>query len=908
MPITVGNVLKFQLQEDINGVVSDVVGFSEVEIVRKEFNGEEFSGVGYQRILIQDNYGTLGNHGIGQSVTGNALQVTSKALALPMYRFDFAFVLTNQRLKEVYELFLAMYNLRAEGRNVRLKMTDDRLRISEPLDPFASNARPGTDLTTTLANIQYQLKTVEYQISWENFEWRHLVGDLYTVNILGNELEILTDANSGNECAVAEPETIDPVDGFTLNAIKLPSNILSATTIDCFAIGVQPTTTTFDNQYFAHWEIDGEEVFNIWDQFTPGAFGNQVIRYDTDFPDATWKGDTGIRNTRVLSDRLQCIDTDPENTGYFIREYRPNCTLGASPFQEESEVFPLLGVFSATNVDEFQFIIDNEDFQQTFLLPRLINSSGAITSPSNGAVIEQFYFQNPDNLEFPRRKPISEWADEEVGEELYLTSSAVSEDDGITLTPIFNVDQFGWFWFGYQLNMDATTEFELEFDFKIDGNALGAEGFALIFHDDPRGTDYDGYGTLFPAPGSNIAFGGTPSFFGGYDANVAVTPSIAVAFDTFQSFNDGQALENPTGTALPHVLHVVRDGNLEVAGATGRIVNNLAIDQTIRGQTINVKVTYSAVTDILNIDFTFEDTLIQNIVVPSVPIFTAVGSKAWIGFSARSGGTGLPGFENDDRHKIKSFRMRHNSTWRVPNTNTNFFASYIAFDLLNDQLQNRYKISMGTETNDLFRDVVTVRSPVEGNNFFYHICHDPADANNGAVYRTIGPDFFSTSRSLIRSVTDGSIPVLKNAIAHPTEYKFYLTQGADSGDVYVTSNWTSYTLIGSWGEKDAAVENEGQLYWFRNRYLIRSPNTFVVDSLNEIFVNLSTLVCSADVGSDDYNDIFGAGREIIAITPTLDYNSNYVANGNEQIIVVSRDSTTEDQPVVVVFEPTEVCA
>lgn len=87
--------------------------------------------------------------------------------------------------------------------------------------------------------------------------------------------------------------------------------------------------------------------------------------------------------------------------------------------------------------------------------------------------------------------------------------------------------QLGAIWL--QNKIDLNNDFAFRAEIYAGDNDGGADGFAIVFHDDPNGINALGL------DGVNIGFGGYDTFWGTYNATDAVSPSVAFEMDTFDN-------------------------------------------------------------------------------------------------------------------------------------------------------------------------------------------------------------------------------------------------------------------------------------------------------------------------------------------------------------------------------------
>lgn len=904
MTIFVGNKLTLVLERDTGTAIEQVLT---TEIVRKEFNAQDYDGVGYQRTMVSEVYGTTASHGIGFQNDGTALQIEATAFVTPIYRFDFSFTLTSQRLKEIYEFYLVLYNLRALGERVRIRMTDDRLLVSEPVDPIHGRigVQQGSGLEQTEQNtFGYALKKAEYLISWENFEWRHIVGDIYAANILAVEVEVETDQNQGNICSVATPEVILPFDGFTLEEIATPTDLQGVgNQIDVFSLGFQRVALV----YFGTFKINNDDYLVSWDPGAPGTSGAYGINYQATFtPEDIY--DTSVKNPYALAGQSVWLERDEQSNSYLLKTFNtavPPFTI--DNFRENSAV-PIHLYDPNTEVLEYQKGIEVSDpaAPKLVFIPRLIRDPiTEVSSTANTPLRTYFEYGATNNVS---RITLGEWAVQESGQQVVLVNDAQAVDNVVAELPgLFNPPrltsvrlagitgtfQRGAMWHGYRFNINTNTNFFTSFEMRmVNGTSPGADGLAFVIHNDARGTAALGLG------GGGLGFSGWNGTT--YDINTAIQPSIAITFDIF---GNGAPYAEPASTP-PDILSIVKNGKQGAITGDGGSLAVLALTTGINNAATRVTINFQG--DINTLTITLTPLAGGPTEVHTFPAFDLWGqlgtpNQAWFGFTAATGG-------QTKNIYIDRWQVSHDTTFHSP-ASSSFRGDIITFDRLNNSAELRNRVFMGTETDAYFRDIVSVLAPVESQNTYYHIVRDPGNVNNAKVYRTTGPNPFQAGRVLVNSVTDGSIPVVDYGRQTPRNlFKFYFTQGSNSGNVYSTTDFVTFTNIGSWDNYGAANENEGVLYPFRNIYLFRSPSRFVLDVINDTFVDIRDLLCTNELGTAEEIAIFDGSREIVYVYATPpDQETEYQAIGEEQIIIATRAAATKDDFRIFKLQTIDVC-
>ena len=87
--------------------------------------------------------------------------------------------------------------------------------------------------------------------------------------------------------------------------------------------------------------------------------------------------------------------------------------------------------------------------------------------------------------------------------------------------------QLGAIWL--QNKVDLNNDFAFRAEIYAGNNDGGADGFAIVFHDDPNGVNALGL------DGVNLGFGGYDTTWGAYNATDAISPSVAFEIDTYDN-------------------------------------------------------------------------------------------------------------------------------------------------------------------------------------------------------------------------------------------------------------------------------------------------------------------------------------------------------------------------------------
>lgn len=151
--------------------------------------------------------------------------------------------------------------------------------------------------------------------------------------------------------------------------------------------------------------------------------------------------------------------------------------------------------------------------------------------------------------------------------------------------------------------LTATSSFTTTFDFNINSGA--ADGLSFVIQNDPAKVDALGQ------TGNSLGLGGSAG-----PLSQPISPSVAVTFDTFGS---------PSG---PNGVTIVKNGTVDTP-----IVSNQAPINFSDGNDHTAIVSYAATTKTLNVNVDGND-----VVSTVVDLSTDVGSEAFFGFTAATGG------------------------------------------------------------------------------------------------------------------------------------------------------------------------------------------------------------------------------------------------------------------------------
>jgi glucose/arabinose dehydrogenase len=190
---------------------------------------------------------------------------------------------------------------------------------------------------------------------------------------------------------------------------------------------------------------------------------------------------------------------------------------------------------------------------------------------------------------------------------LTLNGNAARSGNALRLTPSVQ-DQVGTTFYSTPVDITANTSFQTQFQFNLSGGTGGADGFTFLLQNDAAGA-------------GAIAGGGGSVGYGGANA---ITNSLAIEFDTYQ---------NAWDTNNNH-LALLRNGAVTTPLAT--------VSPTIdlnSGSSINAWVDYNGTTNRLDVFLSSTATKpTTSLLSQTIDLSTVVGNKAYIGFTAATGG------------------------------------------------------------------------------------------------------------------------------------------------------------------------------------------------------------------------------------------------------------------------------
>ena len=865
MPISINPTLTLVGQKK-ESTDSDFVTVSTVVIEQKNFDADQFQGVGYQRIFVSNVFGDLGGYGIGFSGASTALQVNAFNLALPLYRFDFAFNMDSDKLGEVVELYSLQYNYLANNSQFKVILQDTRLIMSEPVD--AEHSRNTLTLIEDNSSQGWIEKRVEYEILFENIEWSHKVGDFYGVNLIGTEISIVTDQGE-NSCLPDETGFNFPdFDGFEIEEIVLPAILGPAKIGRIQAMGFSP-----GGKYFAQAFTDTDpHFFCCWEESDPvGTL--QVRRADLFATEVVELSDPTFNqffNSYVLSDQIVSRDVEEDSSAikniwgfYGVDAIAPTLDL-ALYHRSNTEIegnWQRTGNFTNGKVAAFP--------NQIYTVP--------LNTPLN---IDPFLgprFTVFEHTVSPNVNDRQTLEDVILENRLFIRTGNTKVDTGRAKLAERGVSNKGTLTYARPFFIDSSSVFSLKIRIHAENaqtpNPGIGHGFGIVFHNDSRGTAAFGLG------GDSLGFGGNDPASGLYNATDAIQPSIAIALDNYHS--------NPNFPELADdSIEVVEDGDFQKIIAEVLSPQNWDV-----GGPKYVWVDYNAATQVIAAFTNDVDVKpVAAIAVGSIDLPTKLGGVMYITLTASSTAT------HDSDHVVYDWSFATNARSNTGATLGSVTStSLVVWDSANEQVENKTSFGLGA-TVDTLTDAITttVSAPRLGNNVFYHRFQDTTNPLNQSIEKGFGLNF-TTGNTIINSVTDGSIPGFLHGIqANNANFKFYLTQGPNVGSAYVTEDWLNFTYIGDWNDLSTIRPNEGQLYYFRDEFIVSNASRFFINQNTDTLVDSRTLLCPAELGTAEEMAIYNSDRDIMMVYATNPEDSGYTIGVDEQVIICTRDNVVGD--------------
>ena len=338
----------------------------------------------------------------------------------------------------------------------------------------------------------------------------------------------------------------------------------------------------------------------------PGVIGLETSNYNVNEQDGTV--DVTILRTNG-SDGVVSIDYDTVNGSAEENDY--TAASGTLTFADgetsKTVTIPILDDHLVEGNENFSFTIDNLVGDAILLAPR----TAIINIVDDEAGLE----------------PVIDFDDFADISQLTLNGNAIQAGNVLRLTPSERT-QKGSSFFNRPLAVDTNTSFETQFQFQLSGGTGGADGFTFMLQNNTEGLN-DGIQNL-GLGGGGLGYSGTPQ-------------SLAIEFDTFQNRNGGDINNNH--------ISILRDG--DVNNALASIAAPFDLNS---GSSLNAWIDYDGETDLLEV-FLADTTIKPETASLSLNIDLApvVGSQAFLGFSAATGG-------RVNNHDILDWEFATNST------------------------------------------------------------------------------------------------------------------------------------------------------------------------------------------------------------------------------------------------------
>jgi hypothetical protein len=235
--------------------------------------------------------------------------------------------------------------------------------------------------------------------------------------------------------------------------------------------------------------------------------------------------------------------------------------------------------------------------------------------------------------------------------DLKLNGSSAQFGTALRLTGA-SASQAGSAFYTTPIALDNNTSFQTQFQFKLTGGTLGADGFAFVLQNS------SGKASAKGSSGGNLGYGGTVN---------PITKSLAIKFDTHKNGTDPN--NNNIG--------LLRDGNVNAALVTTSTVTDSNLGTPIdlnSGTPINAWIEYNGKTDKLDVFLSQNSTKLPTATAAlsyQIDLSSVLGSQAFVGFTA---GTG----SRFNAHDINSWKFNSNNA--VNNNGSTGLIGYWKFD------------------------------------------------------------------------------------------------------------------------------------------------------------------------------------------------------------------------------------
>lgn len=344
----------------------------------------------------------------------------------------------------------------------------------------------------------------------------------------------------------------------------------------------------------------------------PGVIGLSSNTYRIDEPDGT--AQVIIQRTQgssgVVTVDYRSVDASA-TTGQDYNSVSGTVTFADGETSKTISI-PILDDSLIEGTEEFSFTIDNVTGGATLLAPR----TALVRILDNEADLEPaFNFDNFANAS-----------------QLAFNGNAALTGNTLRLTPATN-NQVGSTFFVRPLAIDADTSFSNQFQFQIAGGqgSSGADGLTFMLQNSNNGLNALGF------RGGDLGYGNTQN-----TSIPNINQSLAVEFDTYN---------NGTGWDInSNHVSILRDGNVRNALTTA----NSPLDLN-GGSVITTWIDYNGETNLLEVFLANNNIKPQTAFLSlNIDLVSVVGSQAFFGFSAGTGGLA-------NNHDIQSWKLTTNS-------------------------------------------------------------------------------------------------------------------------------------------------------------------------------------------------------------------------------------------------------
>ncbi|MEM7590973.1 MAG: Calx-beta domain-containing protein, partial [Cyanobacteria bacterium P01_A01_bin.83] len=416
--------------------------------------------------------------------------------------------------------------------------------------------------------------------------------DIVITRTEGSDGVVTVDYSSANDTAVAgndyqgQSGTLTFADGETSKTVSIPifeDDLVEG--VENFSLSINNVTggATLSGVTSAQVNIQDNDF-----EINPGFISLATNTYQVNETDGTV--DITIVRTEG-SDGVVSIDYDTiEATATAGNDY--TTTSGTITFADgetsKTVTIDIIDDNLGEGNEEFGFAIDNLVGDATLLAPR----TALVTIVDDETGLEPVIdFDN-----FADTTPLT------------LNGSAAQAGDALRLTSNGG-NQAGSAFLDRPLAIDSNTSFATQFQFQLSGGSGGADGFVFMLQNDTQALNALGL------RGGNLGYG---------SANVGISQSLAIEFDTYR---------NGWDTNNNH-LSVLRDGN-----TSNPLVTSAATFDLNSGDLLNAWIDYDGSTNLLEVSLgnTANKPATASLSL-NIDLASVVGSQAFLGFSAGTGG------------------------------------------------------------------------------------------------------------------------------------------------------------------------------------------------------------------------------------------------------------------------------